>query len=131
MSPEHPRTLIVDDVALIRNGLARILADAGCEIVGLARDGREGVALAQQLRPELILLDIVMPVMQGFEALPLLRQCLPEACIIILTSTSEKGLAYECKAKGADDFILKQGDLQQFLGERVRRRWQRHEARRS
>lgn len=128
MIPLKPRTLIVDDVSVIRYGISRILQDAGFEIVGLARDGREGVQLAQQHKPELILLDIVMPIMQGLEALPIIRQSLPDALIVMLTSTSERKLALECRDKGANDFIVKQNDLKGLLLERLENRWAAHRA---
>ena len=79
--------LVVDDSAIYRSlisGCVRELPDLKC--VGLARDGREAIAKAESLRPDLILLDVEMPVLGGLEAIPHLRRVAPDAGIIIIAS---------------------------------------------
>lgn len=121
-----PRVMIVDDVRMIRTGVTRVIEDAGMQVVGAARDGEEAIELGAQLQPDVILLDIVMPVLQGLEALPRLRELLPQCVILMLTSTSERSLALQAKQRGADGFIIKGADLA-AIPERVLRAWQRRQ----
>ena len=68
MSPSRPRLVIAEDQALIRLDLERLLDEAGFDVCGSARDGQEAVALALELRPDLVVLDVKMPELDGVEA---------------------------------------------------------------
>jgi CheY-like chemotaxis protein len=99
------RTLIVDDHAEIRFILRIAAARYGLEVVGEAGNGQEAIALASSFQPDLILLDIAMPVMDGLEALPSIRHAAPTAKIVVLSAFEPEvlelpeGVAYENKAR--------------------------------
>lgn len=101
------KVLVVDDSALIRQILTRALGlDPRIEIVGTARNGVEAVERAKELRPDVITLDIEMPLLTGLEALPfLLKET--DARIIMLTSVDDPATTYEALDAGAVDFIVK------------------------
>src|SRR5262245_19943767 len=90
--PENLKVLIVDDSAIYRSlvqGCLREMPDLQC--VGTANDGKDAIAKAGELRPDVILLDVEMPVMGGVEAMPKLRQLLPQAGIMMVSSMTPKG----------------------------------------
>jgi len=102
------RVLLVDDQALIREGLAIILgAQPDIKIVGQAADGQEGVGLAVRLQPDVILMDIKMPRMDGIKATRQIKEDLPETPIIILTTYAEDELVFEGIRAGASGYLLK------------------------
>lgn len=101
------KVLVVDDSALIRQILGRALSlDPRIEIVGTARNGVEAIEKAKELRPDVVTLDIEMPVLTGLEALPFLIRD-TEARVIMLTSVDDPSTTYECLDSGAVDFIVK------------------------
>ena len=85
-----PRLLLVDDHKLLRQGLRRAVEEAGFDVVGEAGDGEEAVRLAIELQPDLVLMDVTMPVLDGIEATRRLRQSAPEARVVILTMHGEE-----------------------------------------
>ena len=99
------KVLIADDHAIVRHGLCALLnTEHGIEVVGEAKDGNEAVALAKQLAPDVVVMDIVMPRKDGVEATAEIRSAMPEAKIVVLTSfgTSDKiSRAIEAGAAGA------------------------------
>ncbi|MCX4747462.1 response regulator transcription factor [Kitasatospora sp. NBC_01287] len=102
-----PRVLIADDQALVRTGFRLILAARGIEVVGEAGDGAEAVDLARRLRPDVVLMDIRMPVLDGLEAA---RQVLardPACKVIMLTTFDLDHYVYAALALGASGFLLK------------------------
>jgi CheY-like chemotaxis protein len=124
-----PRVMIVDDVAVIRQVIGGALRARGMDVVAAARNGEEALEFAKERRPDLLLLDIIMPVMPGYEALPKLRALLPEAVIVMLTSTSERNLILECRRNGADGFVIKRDDMAETLAERVLEIWRKRDQR--
>jgi two-component system, chemotaxis family, protein-glutamate methylesterase/glutaminase len=101
------KVLVVDDSALIRQILTRALSlDPRIEIVGTARDGVEAIERAKELQPDVITLDIEMPMLNGLEALPFLIRETP-ARVIMLTSIDDPSTTYEALDGGAVDFIVK------------------------
>jgi NarL family two-component system response regulator LiaR len=102
------RVLVADDHPIVRRGLsAEINLDVGMQVVGMARDGEEAVNLARSLRPDVILMDIVMPHMNGVEAITHIIQEDPQARILVLTSFSEDDKIYAAIKAGAMGYILK------------------------
>ena len=102
------RVLIVDDDALVRSGLALIIGGAAdVEVVAQAADGREGVALAREHRPDVVLMDIRMPVMNGLEATERLATFDNPAQVIVLTTFDADDYVVGALAAGADGFLLK------------------------
>ena len=100
--------LIVDDDALVRAGLALILGGADdVEVVAEASDGREGVALAQKHRPDVVLMDIRMPNLNGLEATELLQTEVDPPQVIVLTTFAADEYVVRALAAGASGFLLK------------------------
>lgn len=101
------RVLIVDDHPLTREALASLLEQHGFDVVGQAADGEEAIAAAAKLRPDLVLLDLTMPGMNGLAALPLVREAAPECEVVILTASgTEENLLSAIRA-GAAGYLLK------------------------
>jgi DNA-binding NarL/FixJ family response regulator len=102
------RVLLVDDQELIREGLTIILnAEPDIEVVGAAADGREGVSQAKRLRPDVVLMDIKMPHMDGIEATRLIRAALPTTPVVILTTYADDDLVFRGIRAGAMGYLLK------------------------
>ena len=101
------RILIVDDHPLTREALAGLLEQNGFNVVGQASDGHEAVETARRLHPELVLLDLSMPGMDGLEALPRLRTAAPGCEVVVLTASgTEENLLAAIRA-GAAGYLLK------------------------
>ena len=101
------RILIVDDHPLTRDALAALLQQHGFEVSGRASDGVEAVELARRLRPELILLDLSMPGMDGLAALPHLRAAAPECEVVVLTASGTEDNLLAAIRAGAAGYLLK------------------------
>ena len=116
MGEETIRILIADDHAVVRQGLlALIQTEEGMEVVGEAGDGTAAVELAAALRPDVILLDLVMPRMDGIEAIRGIRQNDPEARILALTSFSEDEKVLTAIEVGAMGCLLKDATPDELL----------------
>lgn len=110
------RILLADDHDLFREGLAGLInAQPDMEVVGQARDGFEALALARDLKPDLIVSDIKMPVCDGLEATRLIRAGMPEARIVILSVHDEDEKLFEAIKSGASGYILKDTNSVDFL----------------
>ncbi len=110
------RILVVDDHGVVRKGLRMYLdADPDFEIVGEARDGREALALAQELRPQVILMDLLMPVMDGITATAAIRRTVPDTEVIALTSVLEDVAVAEAVKAGAIGYLLKDAESQELV----------------
>ena len=105
---EEIRVLIAEDQTLMREGLRTILElEDGFRVVGLAGDGREAVALARELRPDIVLMDMQMPGMDGVQATAELARILPEVRVIILTTFDYDSYVFEGIRAGASGYLLK------------------------
>jgi DNA-binding NarL/FixJ family response regulator len=103
---KKPSVLMADDHSLILAGL-RKLVEGECEVVGTVQDGRALVEAAQTLRPDLILLDISMPLLNGLEAARQLRTLVPDSKLIFLTMHASPTYATEAFQAGASGYLLK------------------------
>ena len=102
------RVLIADDHRLFAEALEVILAgDARIDVVGHARDGREAVRLAKDLRPDVVLMDISMPVMDGIEAANAIRAEDGDACILMLTGSNSRSDVDRARQAGAAGYVTK------------------------
>lgn len=109
------KVLIVDDHALFRDGIASLLAARDVEVVGEASDGMQAVAKAQELQPDVILMDIRMPGMGGLAATRLIKTRMPEVKIIVLTVSEESEDLFEAIKSGADGYLLKSLSSEDFF----------------
>ena len=103
---KRPRVLLADDHTLVLEGLRRLLEDQ-CELVGMVEDGRALVEAAPRLAPDLILLDISMPLLNGLDAARQLRTLAPASRIIFLTMHADPTYASEAFEAGASGYLLK------------------------
>ena len=102
------RVLLADDHALLREGLrALLVASPGVAVVGEANNGREAVRLAMELKPDVVLMDISMPDLNGLEAARMLRERLPAAKVIVLSMHSSTEHVYQAFEAGAAGYVLK------------------------
>jgi two-component system, NarL family, response regulator LiaR len=106
--PDPIRVLIVDDHEVVREGLRNFLElQDGMEIAGEAGDGEEGVALAAELQPDVVLMDLVMPKVSGVEAMRALRERVPGIRVIVLTSFIDDEHLLPAMRAGAAGYLLK------------------------
>ncbi|MFO7697250.1 MAG: response regulator transcription factor [Anaerolineae bacterium] len=109
------RVLIADDHSIIRQGLRMFLgSDPEIEIVGEASDGAEAVRLARELRPGVVLMDLLMPVMDGIDATAAIRREVPEAEVVALTSVLEDNAVIDAVRAGAIGYVLKNTDAHEL-----------------
>ena len=102
------RILIVDDHAVVRKGLVMVLRqEAGFDVVGDAQNGRIGLESAQRLNPDIVLVDLVMPEMDGQEMALVLRKSHPNIKIMMLTGTEVDDRVYDLVAAGVEGYVLK------------------------
>lgn len=110
------RVLLADDEAMVRAGVKAILdTDPGIEVVAEAADGRQAVDLAQTHRPDVALLDIQMPRLDGLAAAAELRQILPDVAVVMLTTFDEDEYVAQALGEGANGFLLKAADPRELL----------------
>jgi NarL family two-component system response regulator LiaR len=109
LSASNPiRVMIVDDHDMVRRGLVAFLkVKADLELVGEASDGQEAVDLCEQVRPDVVLMDLVMPVMDGTTATQIIRQRCPHVQVVALTSFEERELVRGALQAGAISYLLK------------------------
>jgi DNA-binding NarL/FixJ family response regulator len=106
------RVLIVDDHAVVRAGLERLLSSVDdFHVVGSAADGEQAVAAALEHRPDVVLMDLSMPVLDGIEATRLIRAELPSARVIVLTSSPDEHDVRAAIDAGADAYLMKDSPL--------------------
>jgi two-component system, NarL family, response regulator LiaR len=110
------RVLVVEDQTVVREGLVAILSfQPDIDVVGQAQDGLEGLRLAQEKRPDVILLDLMMPRMDGLAAIPKIKEAVPETRILVLTSFAEGDRVFHAIKSGALGYMLKDSTRDQLL----------------
>jgi two-component system, NarL family, response regulator LiaR len=110
------RILIVDDQTVVREGLAAILANyADIEVVGQAGDGIQALEIIKQTKPSVVLLDMVMPGLDGLATIPKIKEIAPGARILVVTGYAESDRVYQAIKAGALGYILKDATRDQLL----------------
>jgi two-component system chemotaxis response regulator CheY len=109
------RLLVVDDALFMRKLIRGVAAEAGWDVVGEAGNGAEAVMLYQQHQPDLVTMDLVMPVMGGLEALRQIRALDPQAKVVVVTALDQKQALMDSIRDGAIDFIVKPFERQRVL----------------
>jgi DNA-binding NarL/FixJ family response regulator len=109
------RILVVDDHSLFRDGIISLLEAGGHTVIGQARTGNEAVEQAIALLPDLVLMDIHMPVMSGLDALKSIKAKRPEIKVVMLTVSEEDKDLLEAIRSGANGYLLKQIDSNEFF----------------
>ncbi|HEV2091709.1 MAG TPA: response regulator transcription factor [Rubrobacter sp.] len=114
---QAPTLLLVDDHDFMRAGLRFVLeAKTGLVVAGEAADGEEAVALCRELRPDVVLMDITMPKMDGIEATRLIKAETPETAVLVLTSHVAEDLLMEAIKAGAAGYVLKGSGYEEVVG---------------
>lgn len=114
------RVLVVDDAKFMRHMIKNILVGMGCEIVGEACDGEEAFSMFEELKPDVVTLDIVMPKSSGIDALRAIRTSDPSAKVIMISAIDQREPLMEALKLGAADYVVKP-----FEKERVEEAMQR------
>ncbi len=110
----RPRVLLADDHRLIREAFARLL-ESECDVVGAVGDGRALLEAAPDLRPDIVVLDIAMPLLNGLDAARQLRRLMPGVKLIFLTVSEDPDLAAEAFRVGASGYLLKNSAASELL----------------
>lgn len=110
------RLLIVDDHEVVRTGLVSLLEGTDLEVAGMAASAEEALKLAQELRPDVVLLDIRMAERDGLSTLEEIRHCLPECRVIMLSTYDNPTYIARANALGASDYLLKGSTREQLVG---------------
>jgi NarL family two-component system response regulator LiaR len=110
------RVLVIDDHAIVRKGICALLAtEPDIEVVGEAKDGREAVASAKQLQPDVILMDLVMPELDGLEATRRILAAQPEVRVLVLTSFTGDDKVFPAIRAGAQGYLLKDSSPDELI----------------
>lgn len=109
------KILIVDDSRTSRKMLRNILEPNGHEIIDEAVNGQEGVQKFQALKPDVVTLDITMPVVDGVEALKMIKALDPESKVVMVTAAGQKNKMIECIKAGANEFLTKPFEQQEIV----------------
>ncbi len=113
---EKVRVLMVDDHALFREGLAGIISSQpDMQVVGEASDGLEALVKAQELKPDMILMDVQMPGMDGIEAVRQIHHAQPETIVVMLSVRGDDAMLFEALKNGAQGYLLKDIRSQDLL----------------
>ena len=109
------RILIADDHALFRDGLRSLLTAQGHEVVGEAKNGREAVAMTREIAPDMVLMDLSMPEMDGLAATKLITAEMPDVKIVILTASESDATLFEAVKSGAQGYLVKNLEADDFF----------------
>jgi DNA-binding NarL/FixJ family response regulator len=110
----RPRVLLADDHRLLREAFATLL-EPDCDVVGAVADGRALLEVAPELRPDIVVLDIAMPSLNGLDAARQLKRMMPEVKVIFLTVSEDPDLAAEAFRAGASGYLLKNSAASELL----------------
>ena len=114
--PDRIRLVLSDDHRVLRESLRRSLEAQGFEVAGEASDGVEAVELAVSLKPDVVLMDVTMPVLGGIEATRRIRQRVPEVRVVMLTMHADEATMAEAIRMGADGYLVKDCSTDEIAG---------------
>jgi two-component system, NarL family, response regulator NreC len=114
-SVQHLRVFLADDHALVRQGLKAILQQQGFEVVGEAGDGHDAIKICNILQPDIAILDVVMPLLNGIDAARAIRKSCPDTKIVILTGYPEESYVLASLRAGITGFVLKGSGFSSLL----------------
>ena len=116
-APTRPAQLVIaDDHALVRKGIRSMLdGEPGLEVVGEATNGREALQLCHRLRPDLVLMDVRMPEMDGLEATRAIKQEFPRVAVLMVTMHENPEYLYEALKAGAAGYVLKKSSAEEVI----------------
>jgi DNA-binding NarL/FixJ family response regulator len=103
----RPRLLVVDDHAMLREALVELLVQAGFDVAGEAADGADAVALAKQLEPDVVLMDLRMPVLGGLDAARLIKDACPTTQVVLLSAFESPALEQQAEEAGCFAYLVK------------------------
>ena len=109
------KILIVDDSRTSRKVLRGILEEGGHEIVDEAANGQEGVQKFQACKPDIVTMDITMPVLDGMEALKMIKALKPDMKVVMVTAAGQKSKMIDCIKLGANEFLTKPFDKEEIV----------------
>ncbi len=116
MAEKRIRVLIVDDHPVVRKGLRQVLEiEDDIEVIGEADNGESGIELATQLKPTIVLMDLIMPGMNGIEAIRKIKNVIPDIRIVVLTSYHENTMVIPAVKAGALSYLLKNSSSKNLL----------------
>src|SRR5512135_3551509 len=116
MKPQRIRILVVDDENVVREGFVAILKlQEDMQVVGEALDGIQAVQIARKAKPDVVLLDLIMPQQDGLTTIPQIKELLPDTRILVLTGTAESDRVFQAVKSGALGFLLKDATRVQLL----------------
>jgi len=112
---EKIKVILVEDHTIVREGLRPLLEGKGIHVVGEAADGLEAVRLAKELRPDIVIMDIYIPRLNGIEATKRILKSNPDAKVVMLTIHDEPPFVYKSFEAGASAYIVKEAPLEELL----------------
>src|SRR5215211_261851 len=114
--PKMARILIADDHALVREGLRTVLSgEDGIEVIAEANDGQQALTLCRELRPDLVLMDVRMPLMDGLEATRKIKAEMPKTSVMMVTMRENPDYLFEAVKAGAAGYVLKDASGERLL----------------
>jgi DNA-binding NarL/FixJ family response regulator len=115
--PKVARILIADDHALVREGLRTMLSgEDGIEVIAEAKDGQQALNICRELKPDLVLMDVRMPVMDGLQATKKIKQEMPKTSVMMVTMHENPDYLFEAVKAGAAGYVLKDASGERLLG---------------
>lgn len=116
MSTKKIRILVVDDQNVVRDGVVTMLSfQPDFEVVGEAQNGIHAIEVARRTKPDVVLLDMIMPMQGGLATIPIIKEILPNVCILVLTSFAESDLVFQAIKAGALGYLLKDTSRLQLI----------------
>jgi DNA-binding NarL/FixJ family response regulator len=109
------RLLLADDHKMLREGLRRSMTEHGLDVVGEASDGEEAVLLAEELKPDIVLMDVTMPILDGVEACRQVRESSPETRVVMLTMHADQEVLAAAVRAGASGYLVKDCSTEEIV----------------